>query len=443
MQNQKSTKSILSSYFSYLILFVGSAFISGAIVHSGNVAEVAKYAVIGVAGVSLFIAGSFIQEFILNKENLKEEGIVKFFFFSLLLSIGIGMISGGTQHYSDFPTYSSYLIPLGLVLSLIAYLLKNNYYITSKLWATIVGVFLLISLPLHFGLITLANNLNAQSALEKAAICAKKTSLNPFTIQVSANEEHGAVICPTGSKMNSPHDETTTPHNEVGGHDEDSTKTTAKSNCPAGQSDKSMPGMCHPDDSMSMSKESEMSGMMMQTSQVKDDKSFIEYVIPHHQDAVDGSTKVLTTTQDPELKAFLNNVITNQGKEITMLKGYYKTWFGKEYTPNPDFKSMMKFDGLTEVAIDKAYVQGMLGHHSGIINVAKMVLANSKTKYKPEILTLSKQIIKDQEADNIVLNKWLDSKFKSTTVVSSVTASALKTNIQTPVAHYESDGHKD
>jgi hypothetical protein len=208
MSNNKSTGEILFSYFSYLILFVGSAFISGAIVHSGNVSEVAKYAVFGVVGVSLFIAGSFIQEFILNKENLKQEGVVKFFFFSLLLSIGIGMISGGTQHYSDFPTYSSYLIPLGLTLSLIAYFLKNNYHLTIKLWASIVGVFVIISIPLHFGLITLANNLNAQSAKDKAAICAKKTSFNPFVISVQASSDHGEVKCqePINTRQQIVHD---------------------------------------------------------------------------------------------------------------------------------------------------------------------------------------------------------------------------------------------
>lgn len=235
MQNQKSTRTILLSYFSYLILFVGTAFVSGAIVHVGNVAEIAKYAVIGIAGIALFITGSFIQEFVLNKENLKDEGIIKFFLFSLMLSVGIGMISGGTQHYSDFPTYSSYLIPIGLVLSLIAYLLKNNYYITSKLWGIIVGVFILISLPLHFGLITLANNLNAQSAKEKTELCSKKTSYISFTINANASVGHDDTICPTVS-------------------------VKTNKNTMMGMND----------------------GLMTKDFTVKDDKSFIQYVIPHH-----------------------------------------------------------------------------------------------------------------------------------------------------------------
>ena len=418
MQNVKSTRAILLSYLSYLILFVGTAFVSGAIVHVGNISELSKYAVIGTLGVILFITGSYIQEFILNKDNLKNEGIVKFFFFSLLLSVGIGMVSGGTQHYSDFPTYSSYLIPIGLVLSLIAYLLKNNYYITSKLWATIVGVFLLVSLPLHFGLIALANNLNAQSAKAKAELCIKKNSFIPLTIIAQASGGHDEVICPTGGNATS-HNETTTAHNEVRGHNETNYK------CPAAQSDKEMPGMCMSNSSM------------LSTPLVNDDKTFIQYVIPHHQDAVDASTKILASTQDIELKAFASNVIKTQGQEIATLKEYYKTWYGIEYPANGNYKQMMNLDNLGGQNLDKAYIQGMLGHHSGIIDVAKKVVVSDLSyTYKPEILALSKQIIKNQEADNIVLQKWLDSKYKN-----AVSTTPVKTNPQTPAVHDESDGH--
>lgn len=153
--------------------------------------------------------------------------------------------------------------------------------------------------------------------------------------------------------------------------------------------------------------------MMMQTPQVKDDKTFIQYVIPHHQDAIDSSSKILASTQDPELKAFVANVIKTQGQEITMLKSYYKTWYGEEYKDDGGYKPMMMLENLTGKQLDKAYIQGMLGHHSGIIDVAKKVVADTSSTYKPETVSLSRQIIKDQEVDNVVLQKWLDSKYTS------------------------------
>ena len=156
-QNQ-TTQNIILSYLSYLALFVGTGFISGAIVHSGDITQIPKYIVIGMVGILLFLAGSFVQEFIINKSSTKT-GIIKFFAFSLLLSVGIGMISGGTQHFTDFPIYSSYLIPLGLIISLIAFVLKNGYILSIKTFGTIIGIFVLIALPLYLGLNTYANSL--------------------------------------------------------------------------------------------------------------------------------------------------------------------------------------------------------------------------------------------------------------------------------------------
>jgi uncharacterized protein (DUF305 family) len=176
---------------------------------------------------------------------------------------------------------------------------------------------------------------------------------------------------------------------------------------------------------ISKSKDTAHDSMSMEKPNVVDDKTFIEYVIPHHQDAVDNSQTVLKSTNDLELITFLNNVIKTQSSEIVLLKSYYKTWYGEDYKDQGEYKAMMKVK-KTGVEAEKEYVGGMLGHHSGIIDVAKMVLVDSKFQYKPEILTLSKQIIKDQEADNTVLNKWLVEKYGVSKVVET---------------HDESDGH--
>jgi uncharacterized protein (DUF305 family) len=147
------------------------------------------------------------------------------------------------------------------------------------------------------------------------------------------------------------------------------------------------------------------------TPDITDDKTFIEYVIPHHQEAIDSSQEVLKFTKDPELIIFLNNVIQSQSNEVKTLKNYYKNWFGGEYI-DTYVKPQQRFTGMTTILVEKNYVQNMLGHHSGIINVAKKILTDSSFQYKPEILDLSKNIIKDQEADNIQLQNWLETKYK-------------------------------
>lgn len=370
MPPQNTTRFIILNYISYLALFVGTGFISGAIVHSGEVDQISKYIIIGLLGMALFIAGSFMQENLNNKENLRQGGAIKFFLYSLILSIGIGAISGGTQHFSDFPVYASILIPLGFVVSWFAFVLKNSFKFTKNI-LVIGGLIGILSIPLYFGLSVYAETL-------KVGEC-NKTSFNPFKISVFASVEH----------------------------DEESKCQTKAT-------------------------KTEIKNTSINTSaQVTDDRSFIEYVIPHHQDAIDGSSKILATTQDPELKTFLNNVINTQGQEIVMLKGYYKTWFKRDYVDNGSYKPMMKVTKAGAEA-DKEYIQSMLGHHSKIIDVAKIVLNDSKTQYKSEILSLSKKIIKDQEADNALLNKWIVEKYKTPAKIES------KNKID-----HEDDGHAD
>ncbi len=374
---KQTTRNIILSYLSYLSLFIGTAFISGAIVHSGVIADIPKYIVIGVVGVALFLVGSFVQEFVLNRDNLREEGIVKFFLFSLLLSIGIGMISGGTQHFTDYPVYSSYLIPIGFVISLVAYLLKNNYHITKKLWGVVIAVCVLVTIPLYFGLNIYAHNL-VKSKNEKC-----KTSFN-FTINTLASGEtdHGN---PCASHANSSNENT---HY------------------------KSTIGMDH-----------DMSAM------VKDDKTFIENMIPHHQEAVDSSTSLLKNTQDTDLISFANNVIIDQNKEIAEMKLWYKQWYNLEYTTNNSYMAMMGgMKGKTGTDLDKAYISGMIDHHKGAVLMAKKVFPISE---KLEIRTLANNVVNNQNKEISTLENWLLSKY-NTTATSSTKSS---------VPHMEGDGH--
>ena len=376
----KSTKIIILSYLSTLALFVGTAFVSGAIVHTGNISELYKYLVIGIIGIGLFIAGSFVQESIINSKNLQEEGVTKFFLFSLMLSVGIGMISGGTQHFSDFPVYSSYLIPIGLIVSYLAFLLKNNFTFTKNL--VVIGlIFTVIAGAGFVGLNTYAKNLTDQATKDKAALC-KKSSFNPFTINAQASASHDETSCPTVIN-----------NNQVAMHDMDSMVTS--------------------------------------------NQSFLQNMIPHHQEAINTSYIIQATTQDPELKQFAGNVITNQNKEVKEMKEWYKKWFNKEYTNNDSYIPMMtKMNGLSGTQLDKAYIQGMTLHHTGAIQMAKKMQTIKDPK--PELLTLASNIIKDQNSEIQMLNNWLKSKF---TQDPSSNSSTSKSENRLPVSKVESDGH--
>lgn len=407
----QTIKPVILGYLSYLALFIGTAFISGAIVHSGNISELSKYIIIGVIGVSMFISGSFVQEFILNKENLREEGVVKFFLYSLLLSIGIGMISGGTQHFSDFPVYSSYLIPLGLILSYFAYLLKNNFTFTKKLLLT--GSMLALIAGVGFlGLNSFANNLQNQTAKDKAALCAKIT-FNLFVILSKASAGH--------------EDQTNCNSNSQ------SKAVEGKDGCPAGQSKREMLMMCMNDSQLqSLTKDSSMN-MHDMTSMVVDDKSFLEGMIPHHIEAVNTSKIIVQSTKDTELKDFANKVIVDQSKEIEMMKNWYKTLTNSDYKDNGKYQPMMtSMSSMMNTDLDKAYIQGMIAHHNGAIDMAKKILPISKLS---DVKTLANNITSNQAKEVETLSNWLKTKFVSTQPSNQSNSASSKNTMM------DSDGH--
>ncbi len=350
----QTTSHIILSFLSYLALFVGTGFISGAIVHSGNLDELSKYIVIGVVGILLFLAGSFVQEFALQKNNDKA-GIVKFFFLSLLLSIGIGMISGGTQHFTDFPQYSALLIPFGLILSLVAFLFKNNYVLSTKVLASSLGAFAIISIPLYLGLNTYAGSL--------VSLSKEKCKTGYLEIRVLANGGHNETNC--GNILIKAGESKTLTNDEI-------------------------------------------IGMGSMANGVVDDQSFLQEMIPHHQEAVESSNQVLKTTTNPELKTFAQNVITAQTKEINDMKSWYKTWFNKDYIPNNNYMSMMSGMGDdTGKYLDKDYIQGMMMHHQGAIQSATKILGISK---RPELIKLATDITNNQSKEITVLEKWKSAK---------------------------------
>ncbi|MBE9197111.1 DUF305 domain-containing protein, partial [Synechocystis sp. LEGE 06083] len=85
-------------------------------------------------------------------------------------------------------------------------------------------------------------------------------------------------------------------------------------------------------------------GMHMQWT----DQSFIEMMIPHHQDAIDMAEMALQKAQHPELKELAQNIIQDQEREIKEMKTWYQQWFGKPVPPlsSPGMMGMHQGHGM-------------------------------------------------------------------------------------------------
>ena len=109
------------SFASHMLRYVGVGLISGSIVHAGTLGgNVTQYVALIVLGVIAFIYGTYLEY-----ENKIDKKFISFILISVVISIGTGMVSGGTQHYLDGPVFASIILPIGLLVAYMAYLYRD------------------------------------------------------------------------------------------------------------------------------------------------------------------------------------------------------------------------------------------------------------------------------------------------------------------------------
>ncbi|MFD9409739.1 hypothetical protein ACFWBN_22360 [Streptomyces sp. NPDC059989] len=144
-------RSLAARYLGYVGYFVGAGLISGAVVH--HPLDPDRYTRIAGYGALVFLAATVLNEFLLTRERPGPARMLVVIGSSLLLSFGIGMLSGGLQHFDDFPARGAVLVPAGIVVSFIAYVIKDaetpNRRIFSLLGLTVLAVAALAFLGLR------------------------------------------------------------------------------------------------------------------------------------------------------------------------------------------------------------------------------------------------------------------------------------------------------
>lgn len=141
-------KKAIYKYLVYVIYFLGIGMTSSGIVLMPF--NHVRYGIVLVIGLGLFLAGSIFNEIVIDKHNLSKPESIRLVFLSLILALGIGMISGGISHYKESPVYVSYLIPMGIFLSFISFMLKNNLDIFAKNKVKLLVGIGLVSIILYF-----------------------------------------------------------------------------------------------------------------------------------------------------------------------------------------------------------------------------------------------------------------------------------------------------
>ena len=162
--------------------------------------------------------------------------------------------------------------------------------------------------------------------------------------------------------------------------------------------------------------ETAMSGMMkgmMAPATGKPDLDFVQGMIPHHQGAIDMAKVVLQYGKDPEIKKLAEGVVKAQEGEISAMNQWLSKADKATLPASPDsakandqaMATMMKnmivpYSGNADVD----FVKGMIPHHQGAIDMAKVALQYAKD---PVLLKLANDIVTAQESEIGFMTEWL------------------------------------
>jgi uncharacterized protein (DUF305 family) len=178
----------------------------------------------------------------------------------------------------------------------------------------------------------------------------------------------------------------------------------------AGCSNNDMPGM---GSSASPSQQVSSSGTASASAEFNDaDVTFAQMMIVHHEQAVAMSDMILAKSGvDPEVTALARQIKAAQQPEIDTMKGFLSAW-GRQPMPSgmqmddgqmteEEMTALEEADGPTG---QKLFLQGMIKHHEGAIQMAQTEIASGKN---PDAIALAESIVESQQKEITTINDLL------------------------------------
>ncbi len=137
------------------------------------------------------------------------------------------------------------------------------------------------------------------------------------------------------------------------------------------------------------------------------DRAYLSMMIAHHQGALDMARAAQPRLKDRQVKTWAAAVVKDQTREITLMTGWLKALGGVDGAARAHMQGMMA--GMvaplkTAADADRAFVQGMLPHHQGALEMAGVALARSGDA---RVLKLSRDIVRAQADEMYAFRLWL------------------------------------
>ena len=150
------------------------------------------------------------------------------------------------------------------------------------------------------------------------------------------------------------------------------------------------------------------------------DVMFAQGMIPHHEQAIEMADIALDPTvgAGPEVADLATRIKAGQDPEIQQMKGWLDKWGQPMQMDTSDGHDMSDMDGMMTVEemdelgamtgadFDRMWMEMMIRHHEGAIEMAETVKADGSD---PDVLALADAVITAQQAEIAEMQAFLDS----------------------------------
>ncbi|WP_298458544.1 DUF305 domain-containing protein [uncultured Cellulomonas sp.] len=149
------------------------------------------------------------------------------------------------------------------------------------------------------------------------------------------------------------------------------------------------------------------------------DTEFAQMMIVHHQGAIEMADLAIEKAASEDVRALAERISAAQGPEIDEMTSWLQAW-GEEGPQDADMggmdhggmdmggmdmeSAMTELESLSGAEFDRAFLEMMIEHHRGAIEMAETEVADGAN---PQATSLAERIIDDQAAEITEMEQML------------------------------------
>ena len=133
---------------------------------------------------------------------------------------------------------------------------------------------------------------------------------------------------------------------------------------------------------------------MHSTTRVSDEASFLSEMVAHHREAVLAAGE-LSRSEEPAMRAFGRAVVADQSAQIVSMEGWLAEWYPAEPAEATYEPMMRDLTGLSGDALDRAFLEDMIGHHMAAVMMSPQLLMQGLDEHDA-VADLARTIRNDQ-----------------------------------------------